>query len=126
MTVQFVEIAGAQMVVLSREEFVHLSEAAENYADIVAAVKADERRASGEEYIPAEIVHRLINGENPLMVWRQHRGLTLDGLGEMVSRQGSFISKLEKGRAEGGIRLWQELAKALKLDLEDLLPVAGD
>lgn len=126
MTAQFVEIAGAQMVLLDRKEFERLAEAAEHYGDIVAAVEAQKRREAGEEYVPAEVVSRLINGESPLMVWRQHRGLTLDGLGELVGRQGSFISKLEKGRAEGGIKLWHELAKALDLDLEDLLPVADD
>ncbi|MFO1254363.1 MAG: helix-turn-helix transcriptional regulator [Sphingomonadaceae bacterium] len=123
MTAQFVEIAGAQMVLLDRKEFERLSEAAEHYDDIVAAVEAQKRRDAGEEYIPAEIVNRLVSDENPLKVWRQYRGLTLDGLGELVGRKGSFISKLEKGKAEGGIKLWQDLARALKLDLDDLLPV---
>lgn len=126
MTAQFVEIAGAQMVLLDRKEFERLVEAAAHFDDIVAAVEAQKRREAGEEYFPAEIVNRLINDENPLKVWRQYRGLTLEALGAMVGRKGSFISKLEKGRAEGGIKLWQDLAKALKLDLEDLLPIVQD
>lgn len=123
MTAQFVEIAGSPMVILSREEFSRLSEAAECYAEIVSAVEAQRRRDEGEEYIPAEVVSRLVSGENPLLVWRNYRGLTLDALGERVGRKGSFISKLEKRKAEGGIRLWHDLAKALEVDLDDLVPV---
>lgn len=121
MTEQFVEIAGQQMVMLSRPEFEKLAAAAENYADIEAAVFAQQRREAGEEYVPVELVDRLMAGENPLKVWREYRGLTLEGLGVLVGRQGSMISKLEKGRNEGGIKLWQALAKALSVDLDDLI-----
>ena len=121
MTEQFVEIAGQQMVLLTRPEFDKLATAAENYADIEAAVAAQQRREAGEEYVPVELVDRLMAGESPLKVWREYRGLTLEGLGELVGRQGSMISKLEKGRNEGGIKLWQALAKALSVDLDDLI-----
>ena len=121
MTAQFVEIAGTQIVLLSRDEFARLAEAAEHYDDIVAAVKAQERREAGEEYFPAELANQLLEGENPLKVWRKYRGFTLESLAAEVGRQGSFISKLEKGRAQGGVKLWQDIAKVLKVDLEDLL-----
>lgn len=126
MTAQFVEIAGAQMVLLSRAEFDRLNEAAEHYSDIVAAVEAQQRKEAGEEYVPAEVVRQLLDGENPLKVWRKYRGMTLDALAEAVGRQGSFISKLEKGKAEGGIKLWKDIAVALRVDLDDLLPVESD
>jgi DNA-binding XRE family transcriptional regulator len=122
MTAQFVEIAGAQMVLLTREEFNRLSDAAEHYDDIVAAVEAQKRREAGEEYIPADVVGKLVAGENPLKVWRKYRGFTLRELAEKVGHQDSFISKLETGRSEGGVKLWQQLAKALDVDLEDLIP----
>lgn len=126
MTAQFVEIAGAQMVLLSRADFDRLNEAAEHYSDIVAAVEAQKRKEEGEEYVPAEVVRQLLDGENPLKVWRKHRGMTLEALAEAVGRQGSFISKLEKGKAEGGIKLWKDIALALRVDLDDLIPVESD
>ena len=113
------------MVVLSRPEFERLTEAAENYADIEAAVMAQARREAGEEYFPSDLVDRLMEGESPLKVWREYRGLTLDELGQRVNRQGSMISKLEKGRAEGGVKLWRDLAKVLCVDLDDLVPIAS-
>ena len=121
MTVQSLEIAGQRMVLLTQAEFERLQEAAENYADIEAAVDARQRREAGEEYFPAELVDRLLEGQNPLKVWREYRGLTQARLGEVVGCQSSMISKLEKGRLEGGVKLWQALAKALSVDLDDLI-----
>lgn len=124
MTEQFVEIAGQQMVILTGEDFARLSEEAESYRDICSAVEARTQREAGEEYVPAELVSRILEGENPLKVWRKYRGLTLEALGAMVGRQGSMISKLEKGHLDGSIKLWQSLAAALKVDLEEIVPTA--
>jgi ribosome-binding protein aMBF1 (putative translation factor) len=121
MTSQIVEIAGSQMVLLSREEFDRLSEAAEHYSDIVAAVEAQRRREGGEEYIPQDVVNRLVAGENPLKVWRKFRGFTQQELADKVGHQDAYISKLEKGRAEGPVELWQKLARVLNVELDDLL-----
>lgn len=123
MTAQFLEIAGKTMVLLEKAEFDRLSKAAENYSDIEAAVKAQERRNAGEEYVPAELVDRLMAGESPLRVWRKYRGLTQKELGEMVGRQDSWIAKLEGGKAIGDIATWRALAKALSVDLDDLTEI---
>jgi len=125
MTAQFVEIAGAQMVLVTREEYDKLAEAAEHYADIVAAVEAQNRRAAGEEYVPDEVVSKLAAGENPLKVWRKYRGVTQEALAERAGCKKAFISKLETGRSEGGVKLWRDLARALDVDLDDLI-VLGD
>ena len=122
MTAQHIEIAGQPMVLLTRREFERLTDAAENYGDICAAVAAQSRREAGEEYLPEEAVDRLLAGDSPLRVWRQHRGLTLEALANKVGCGSSMISKLEKGRNEGGIRLWKALAEALEVSVDDLLP----
>lgn len=121
MTAQFVEIAGEQMVLLTQGEFQRLKEFAEHYADILAAVNAQKRREAGEEYIPADVVNELVSGENPLKVWRNYRGFTLQTLADRVGRTPSFISKLERGQNEGGVKLWQMLANVLEIDLDDLI-----
>lgn len=122
MTAQFVEIAGHAMAVLPRDEFKKIAADAEKWGDLAAAVAAEQRRADGEEYMPANVVDRLLAGEHPLKVWREHRGMTATRLGEIVGRGSSMISKLEKGKAEGGIKLWKSIADALEIDLEDLVP----
>ncbi|HEY7807999.1 MAG TPA: helix-turn-helix transcriptional regulator [Croceibacterium sp.] len=122
MTAQHIEIAGKPMVLLTREEFERLAEAAENYDDICAAVAAQERRNAGEEYLPIELVDRLMEGENPLKVWRQYRGFSQEALAKIVGRNGSWIAKLEKGKGKGDVTLWRALANALHVDLDDLVP----
>ena len=124
MTAQHIEISGEPMVLLSRAEFSRLAEAAEHYGDIVAAVDAQKRKEAGEEYIPADVVAKLVSGENPLRVWRKHRGLTLQQLGERVGRQLACISKLEQGHTKGDVTLWRALADALNVGLDDLIPPA--
>ena len=122
MTVQSIEIAGQKMVILTAAEFERLAEAAEHYDDICAAVKAQERREAGEEYVPSEVVDQIMAGENPLKVWRKYRGLTQEELAAKVGHEGSWLAKLEKGRAHGKPVDWRRLAEELEVDLEDIFP----
>lgn len=124
MTVQFVEIDGQKIALLPAGEFEKLAEAAEYRADMSAAIDAQARRDAGEEYLPQDMADRLLDGENPLRVWREYRGLSLDQLGEKVGRQASFLSKLERGASEGGVRLWVALAAALDVAVDDLVAIA--
>ncbi len=81
-----------------------------------------ERLASGdEELIPAEIVDRLLSGENRLRVWREHRGLTIRALAEKAGLAQPYLSQIETGRREGTVETYRKLAGALSLSLDDLL-----
>lgn len=123
MTVQFVEIAGQKIAMLPADEFVRLAEAAEERGDVDAAIRAEQRRAEGEEYVPSEVVEHLLNGENPLKVWRKFRGLTQSELAASVGCEKAYISKLERGDSEAtGSRL-RALATVLNVAIDDLLPV---
>lgn len=120
MTAQFLEVAGSQMVLLTKAEFDRLIEAADDFADVEAAIRSRARREAGEEYLPSQMVDRLLAGQIPLKVWREHRNLSQAQLGELVGCKGSWIAKLEKGRAKGDVAIWRALAKALAIDLDDL------
>lgn len=122
MTVQQIEIAGQKMVLLTKAQFDRLAEAAENYADICAAVAAKERTDAGEEYVPAEVVNRIVDGESALKVWRDHRGLTQEELASKVGKKGSWLGKMEKGKLKGDVQIWRKLAAALNVELDDILP----
>jgi uncharacterized phage-associated protein len=57
------------------------------------------RLATGEEeLIPAEIVDRLIDGENKLRVWREYRGMSAKELAEATGLAAPYISQLETGK----------------------------
>ena len=122
MGAQIVEIAGEKMALLPIADYERLLELAEDKADVLAAESAAERRSAGEEYVPAELVDRILDGENPLRVWRQHRHLSLKELGKKSGVGLSYISELERGLKNGPGHVWAKLSRALDVTVEDILP----
>jgi ribosome-binding protein aMBF1 (putative translation factor) len=74
---------------------------------------------------PDSVVSRLLEGENPIRVWRQHRGLSLRSLAEQVATSPSALSDIESGKSEGRLSILHWIAGALDVGLEDLIPAAG-
>jgi DNA-binding Xre family transcriptional regulator len=75
----------------------------------------------GGEHIPAAVVDRLADGEAPLRVWREHRGLSLRALAAKAGISAAMLSEIENGKKEGSVRTLAALARALGLDLDDLV-----
>lgn len=122
MTVQIIDIAGQKVAILPEAEYRLLADSAEENADIQAAIRAEQRHLAGEEYFPAALVDRLVNGEQPLKVWREYRGLTQQQLGERLGLSKMTISGLETGKRDTNTRNWRRLAEVLAVDLDDLVP----
>lgn len=122
MTVQIVEFSGQRIAMLPIAEYERLLDLAEDRADANAAAKAAQRRSDGEEYLPAAMVDRLLNGENALKIWRQFRGITQTQLGQRVGVSCGQISYVEKGERRGSPILWRALADALNVTLDDIMP----
>jgi ribosome-binding protein aMBF1 (putative translation factor) len=122
MSVQIVEIGGRKMAVLPVEDYQRLAEIAEDREDIAAAADAERRRKEGMEYLPANMVNRILDGENALRVWREHRGMTMSELAEKSGYGYSMISKVESGTRRGTVALWNAVAAALKVLPEDIMP----
>jgi DNA-binding XRE family transcriptional regulator len=79
------------------------------------------RFATGEEeLIPAEIVDRMIDGENKLRVWREYRSMSAKQLAEATGLAAPYISQLETGRREGTIATFKKIAAALRVDIDDI------
>ena len=76
---------------------------------------------SNEELLPAEMVYALLNGENPIRVWREHRGMTQQQLAEAAVISKPYLSQLEAGRREASQRVIRRLARALRVDIDDLI-----
>jgi len=117
-----VEIVGEKKAALHISDYERLLDLAEDRADVLAAEQAAERRHAGEEYLPAEMVDRILTGENPLRVWRQYRNLSLKQLAEKSGIGLSYISELERSLKNGPGRVWVKLARALNVTVDDILP----
>jgi DNA-binding XRE family transcriptional regulator len=112
---------GDQMAVIPLTEYERLVEAAEDLADVRAYDEVTRRLASGEEeLVPAELVNRILDGENTLRVWREYRGLTVKQLAERAGVSAPFVSQIETGQREGSVDTMRKLAEVLKISLDDL------
>lgn len=83
-------------------------------------------RTKDQESIPDEVVGRLLNGESPLKVWRQYRGLSLRALAEQAGASASGLSDIETGKTEGRPSVLNRVAEVLGVGLEDLVPMTRD
>lgn len=121
MKAQIIEKDGQpEWAILPYEEYRSLLEQAEGVADARDFDRAQANLAAGEELVPAALVDRLLTGEPPLRVWREHRGLTQEALAAQVGITKSYLSQLEGGKRGGSLPVLRRLATALALDLEDL------
>ncbi|WP_048649190.1 helix-turn-helix transcriptional regulator [Nitratireductor soli] len=107
-----------EMVTITREEYSKLLEAAEDLADIEAYDRA--RRDPGAA-IPADSVRRMVDGESPLRVFRDLRGLTQMQLAERASVNRVQIADIEAGRKTGSVQTLHKLAEALEISIDDLV-----
>lgn len=109
---------GETLVVLALAEYEKLVD----QGDIAKArnVKAD-IVAGRDELVPAEIANRIINGENKIRVWRDHRGMSARELATAVGVSPPYISEIEGGKKEGSVSVLKKIAEALKVDLDDLV-----
>jgi hypothetical protein len=122
MGVQIVEIAGEKIAMIPVADYERLVDLAEDKSDILAAERAEARRREGEEYVPAEVVNRILSGESPLRVWRQYRGLTLEKLSKAAGISLTQISDMERRTRQGRPLQWRRLADALRVSVDDVLP----
>jgi DNA-binding XRE family transcriptional regulator len=80
-----------------------------------------ELAALAGESLPAEMVKRILDGENPVRVWREHRGMTTTELAEKAGVSQSYISQIESEKREGTVKTMKKIAEALGVDIDDLV-----
>lgn len=113
---------GDEMVVLPRAEYEALIDIAEMAADVSAYDEAKKRIVAGEdERVPGQFVDRLIDGENPVRVWRDFRGLSAKDLAAEAGISAAYLSEIETGKKEGSLSVLKAIAKILRVDLDDLI-----
>ena len=125
---QFSPIAEtADSVTLRRADFEALLAAAEDAIDH-AAIDAQVLReaehgteAARANYLPGPLVDRLLAGESPVRVWREHRGITARQLAAEAGVSGSYLSEIETGRKPGSPVALRALAHVLRVPMDDLV-----
>ena len=126
---QFIKTEGEELVVLPRRDYEALVKRAKkvvNEDEKIARIikKSDEALAAGDEVeLPSKVAEAIARGENPLRIIREWRGMTQVYLGETKTDVGqSTISALESGSRRGTTAVWKQLARALDVPMDILIP----
>lgn len=116
---------GTVMAVLRKADLDALREAAEDAWLGRVAADAESKLAEGEdEKLPWTFAKRLLAGDNPVRLWRDYRGFTVDALADAAGISQPYLSQIETGRRDGTFKVMAALARALEVDLDDLAPPA--
>ncbi len=75
------------------------------------------------EPMPESVQKRINAGENPILVWREQRGLSQEALAGFIGFQEDDIEAFETGAITPSVEICQMLAMALDVDFEDVIPL---
>lgn len=73
-----------------------------------------------DELLPTEMVRRLVDGEQPIRVWREYRGMSQANLAGGAGISPAYLSQLENRLRKGSTQVLLSLARVLDVDIEDL------
>jgi DNA-binding XRE family transcriptional regulator len=120
--IQIIERNGKpEWAVLPYEEYLKLIEQAELLEDIRDFDEINAAIERGEEkLIPAEVVNAILDGKNPVKVWREYRDLTQQQLASMAGISKPYLSQLETWKRTGTTDVLSAIAKALDVSLEQV------
>jgi DNA-binding XRE family transcriptional regulator len=113
-----------------KPDYEALIERLEDIIDVATLDELEARLAAGgnaalADYLSAELVERLVAGESPVRIWREHRGLSVRALAAAAGLAPSYLSEIEAGRKPGSLAAMAKIARTLKVALEDLVPASG-
>jgi len=120
--VQIIEKDGKpEWAVIPYHIYERLAEDVEMLQDIRDYDQAKQAIEDGEEVVPGQVTCAILDGENPIRVWREHRGLTQQQLAESAGISTPYLSQIESGKRKGTADVLTAIAKALNLSLDDIV-----
>ena len=122
MNIQIIERNGSpEWAVIPYEEYLRLVEEAEMLSDVRDYDAAMENIEQGEELVPSEVVYAILDGENPIRVWREYRGYTQKELAESAGISKPYLSQIETGKRTGTTEVLSAIASALDLTIDEIV-----
>ena len=109
-------------VVLPLDAYRDIEEKLEELEDMKS--NASIIHARDEEGFPAELAKRFMDGDHPVRVFRQYRGMKAVQLARRIGKSPSYLSEIETGKKPGSVAVLRQIADALGVDLDDLAPTA--
>ena len=115
-----ITLSGETYAIVPLSEYEALHEAADEDA-MDAGIMRRVLQDPEQEWIPADMLRRMAAGEHPVRVWRDYRGMTASALAAAAGIAGSYLSAIEKGRKPGSMNAMKRIARALDVNLDDLV-----
>ena len=122
MRAQIIEKDGKpEFAVISYADYRHCLELLEDEADARTVAEFHEAYVAGREFtVPDEIMRRELEGESPVKLWREHRGLTQQELAKRAGISKPYLSQIETGKRQGTIDTLSAVARSLDVPLDAL------
>ena len=115
MKLQTIHVGGAACAIVPLKDYDALHEALEDAADAEAL-----RLGRADEAIPMSMADRL-RRDNPVRVWREHRGMTATELAAAADISNLQLSAIENGESSGSVAALRRMANVLQVTVDDLL-----
>lgn len=117
--IQFIERDGKrEFAVIPIELYERLVTALEDADD---AALADAALAADDGFrIPSAVVNALLDGEQPVRVWREQRGLTQDTLAAKAGISKAYLCQIETRKRVGALKTLGAIADALAISVNEL------
>ncbi len=106
-----------ETVTIPRAEYEAMRAKIEDLDDILAG-----HAAITGATLPHDLAMRVINGEHPVKVWREHRGLSASALASAASVSKGYLSEIEAGKKPGSVEAYKAVAQALNVPVDAVLP----
>jgi ribosome-binding protein aMBF1 (putative translation factor) len=87
-----------------------------------ALLKLARVEQANDEAVPLAVVQRLSDCAVPTKVWREYRGLSQQELAEAACVSVELVARVENGKEDVPLRVMHAFARALNLELDDLVP----
>ena len=75
-----------------------------------------------DELVPGEVVYAILDGESPIKVWREYRGMSQQETAEGAGISVPYLSQLETNKRKGSIDVLTAIARALRVSLDSIVP----
>jgi DNA-binding XRE family transcriptional regulator len=113
-----------ETVTLLRADYEALLTELEEAEDRIAVMEhmAAVRAHKAAEPLTLAEADRLMDGANPITVWREKRGMTQRALAASAEISPALLSEIENGIKTGSVETLRKLAHALKVEVDALLP----
>ena len=117
--IQFIERDGKrEFAVIPIELYERLATALEDADD---AALADAALAADDGFrIPSAVVSAVLDGEQPVRVWREQRGLTQDALAAKAGISKAYLCQIETRKRVGALKTLRAIADALAVSVNEL------